>query len=201
MRDESPGRLLENAARGAEWAWRELVARYSSLIHAVCRQHRIGDADAQDISGAVWLQLVANLAQIREPDALPGWLRTTARHECLRLLRHRNRQIPTESTMFADPEGPAPDATVIGAERLVAARNACAQLSRQDRELLSLLFDDPPRSYREISTTLGIPVGSIGPSRARCLARVRNTPAIVALLAAERPDLPEHTSRSGRATA
>ncbi|MBE8516796.1 sigma-70 family RNA polymerase sigma factor [Amycolatopsis sp. H6(2020)] len=201
MREESPARLLENAARGAEWAWRELVARYSSLIHAVCRQHRIADADAQDISGAVWLRLVANLAQIREPDALPGWLRTTTRHECLRLLRHRNRQIPTDSTMFADPEGPAPDATVIGAERLVAARHACAQLSRPDRQLLSLLFDDPPKSYREISATLGIPIGSIGPSRARCLARVRNTPAIVALLAAERPDFPGHTSRSGRATA
>ncbi|MEV6443886.1 sigma-70 family RNA polymerase sigma factor [Amycolatopsis sp. NPDC051716] len=183
MRDESPARLLENAARGAEWAWRDLVARYSSLIHAVCRQHRIGGADVQDVSGAVWLQLVANLAQIREPDALPGWLRTTTRNECLRLLRHRNRQIPTESTTFADSATPAPDATLIGAERLFAARRACAQLSQQDRELLALLFDDPPKSYREISATLGIPIGSIGPSRARCLARVRSTPAIAALLA------------------
>ncbi|KDN18737.1 RNA polymerase sigma factor [Amycolatopsis rifamycinica] len=201
MRDESPARLLENAARGAEWAWRDLVDRYSSLIHAVCRQHRIGDADAQDIGATVWLQLVANLARLREPDALPGWLRTTTRHECLRLLRHRTRQIPTESAMFADPAGPASDATLIGAERLVAARQACAQLSRQDRRLLSLLFGDPPMSYREISATLGIPIGSIGPSRARCLAKVRSTPAIAALLAAERHDFPGHTSRSGRATA
>jgi RNA polymerase sigma factor (sigma-70 family) len=201
MRDESTARLLENAARGAEWAWRELVARYSSLIHAVCRQHRLGGADAQDVTGAVWLHLVVNLARIREPDALPGWLRTTTRHECLRLLRHRNRQIPTESTTFADPAAPASDATLIGAERLVAARHACAQLSRRDRQLLSLLFTDPPKSYREIGATLGMPVGSIGPSRARCLARVRSTPAIAALLADERQDFHGHTSRSGRATA
>jgi RNA polymerase sigma factor (sigma-70 family) len=201
MRDESPARLLENAARGAEWAWRDLVARYSSLIHAVCRQHRIDDADAPDVIGAVWLQLVMNLTRIREPAALPGWLRTTTRNECLRLLRHRSRQIPTDSTAFADAEGPAPDATVIGAERLVAARRACAQLPRQDRQLLSLLFSDPPTPYREISATLGIPIGSIGPSRARCLARVRSTPAIAALLAAERQDFPGHTSQSRLATA
>ncbi|OXM63271.1 RNA polymerase sigma factor [Amycolatopsis vastitatis] len=201
MQDKSTAPLLENAARGAEWAWRDLVARYSSLIHSVCRQYRIGDADAQDVSGAVWLRLVTNLTHIREPEALPGWLRTTTRHECLRLLRHRNRLVDADAAEFAESADPAPDTTVIGAERLVAARRACAQLSRRDRQLLDLLFCDPPKSYREISATLGIPVGSIGPSRARCLARVRSTPAIAALLAADRQDFDGHVPQSTRATA
>jgi len=201
MQDDSTVPLLENAARGAEWAWRDLVARYSSLIHSVCRQYRIGDADAQDVSGAVWLRLVTNLSRIREPEALPGWLRTTARHECLRLLRQRNRLVAADTEVFAESADPAPDATVIGAERVVAARRACAQLPRRDRELLALLFCDPPKSYREISATLGIPVGSIGPSRARCLARVRSTPAIAALLAGDRQDFHGHLPQSKRATA
>ncbi|MGW4526411.1 RNA polymerase sigma factor [Amycolatopsis sp. NPDC004378] len=201
MQDDSIAPLLENAARGAEWAWRDLVARYSSLIHSVCRQFRIGDADTEDISGAVWLHLVSNLARIREPEALPGWLQTTTRHECLRLLRHRNRLVPADAGLFAESADPAPDAVVIGAERLVAARRACALLPRRDRRLLALLFGDPPKSYQEISATLGIPVGSIGPTRARCLARVRTSPAIAALLAEDRQDFREHLPQSKRATA
>ena len=198
MHEDSPAPLLENAARGAEWAWRDIVERYSSLVRSVCAQYRIDTADAQDVSGAVWLQLVANLAHIREPDALPGWLRTTTRRECLRLLRHRNRQVPTDNPALGELTDPEFDATLIGAERQVAARHACAQLPRRDRQLLALLFCDPPKSYREISTTLGIPVGSIGPSRARCLARVRRMPAIAALLV---EDSWGHAVQSERATA
>lgn len=194
---DSPLPLLENAARGAEWAWRDIVERYSSLVSSVCAQYRMGNADAQDVSGAVWLRLVANLARIRDPEALPGWLRTTTRHECLRLLRHRNRQIPTDDPLLGELTEPPFDAGLIGAERRVAAQRACAGLPPRDRELLALLFCDPPKSYREISATLGIPVGSIGPSRARCLARVRRTPAIAALLA----DSGGHGLRSERGAA
>ncbi|SFW82341.1 sigma-70 family RNA polymerase sigma factor [Amycolatopsis australiensis] len=197
MADDSRTPLPENA----EWMWRDLVARYSSLIRSVCRQFRISGADAEDVSGAVWLRLVANLPDIREPDALPGWLRTTTRHECLRLLRHRARQIPADSALFAEPADPAFDATLLGAERRAAARHACARLPRRDRELLALLFCDPPKSYREISATLGMPIGSIGPSRARCLARVRRMPAIAALLADDDRDSAGHVVQSARATA
>jgi RNA polymerase sigma factor (sigma-70 family) len=198
---DSPVPLLENAARGAEWAWRDIVDRYSSLVWSVCAQFRLGSADTQDVSGAVWLRLVANLARIREPEALPGWLRTTTRHECLRLLRHQNRQVPTGDPLLGELTEPAFDAGLIGTERRTAARRACAGLPARDRELLALLFCDPPKSYREISATLGIPVGSIGPSRARCLARVRRTPAIAALLADEPCDSGGHALRSTRGAA
>jgi RNA polymerase sigma factor (sigma-70 family) len=185
MNHDSPATpLLECAARGMESAWQEIVKRFSPLIFAVCQRHRIVGADAQDVSGAVWLRLVSHLSSIREPKALPGWLLTTARNECLLLLRHKNRQIPTEAAKFDECIEPELDANLINDERRDAARRAFAQLPPSDQELLSMLFSDPPTPYKEISSTLGIPVGAIGPTRARCLARARNTPAIAAMSSA-----------------
>jgi RNA polymerase sigma factor (sigma-70 family) len=174
--------LLENAARGVESAWRELVKRYSPLLIAVCHRYRISDADAQDVAASVWLRLVTSLPSIRDPDALPGWLQTTARRECLMLLRHSTRQIPTDDALIESTTDPDFDANLIGEERRAAARAAVAQLPARDRTLLSMLFSDPPTPYREISSTLGIPIGAIGPTRARCLTRARRTPAVVALV-------------------
>lgn len=173
--------MLESAARGKESAWREIVERYSPLILAICRDYGLSGADIEDVAGSVWLQLVVNVSQIREPEALPGWLRTTIRRECLMLLRQKNRQVPTDSPLVAGVVEPEFDASLIGAERSAAARGALAQLPERDHALLSMLFCDPPRPYQEISSTLGIPVGAIGPTRARCLARARRTPAVAAL--------------------
>jgi RNA polymerase sigma factor (sigma-70 family) len=174
--------LLESAVQRMESAWQEIVARFSPLVLVVCRDYGLSGVDIEDVAGSVWLRLVANVPRIREPEALPGWLRTTIRHECLMLLRHKNRQIPTDSTLFGGVVEPEIDAFLIGEERRAAARDAVARLSGRDRELLSMLFSDPPRPYQEISSTLGIPVGAIGPTRARCLARARRTPAVAALL-------------------
>jgi RNA polymerase sigma factor (sigma-70 family) len=184
MHHDSPvAPLLESAARGTETAWQKIVERYTPLVVSVCHGHGIRGADADDVGGSVWLRLVANLAGIREPEALPGWLRTTTRHECLTLLRHRSRQIPTDTELGGAETDSELDTALIGAERRAAARAAFAQLPERDRQLLAMLFADPPKPYREISVTLGIPVGAIGPTRARCLARARRTPAIAALLA------------------
>jgi RNA polymerase sigma factor (sigma-70 family) len=198
---DSPAPLLENAAQGTESAWRDIVDRYSSLVSSVCRRYRISGADAQDVSGTVWLRLVANLKNIREPEALPGWLATTTRRECLILLRHKDRQIPTDSVQISELTDPEFDANLITEERRIAARHAVAQLPRRDQQLLGLLFCDPPMSYREISAALGIPVGAIGPYRARCLARARHTPAIAALLADDPRYSGGHTSQSDGAVA
>jgi RNA polymerase sigma factor (sigma-70 family) len=184
MHHDSPvAPLLESAARGTESAWQKIVERYTPLVGSVCRGHGIRGADAEDVAGSVWLRLVANLAGIREPEALPGWLRTTTRHECLMLLRHHSRQIPVDTELGGAGTDPELDAALLGAERRAAARAAFAALPRRDRELLGMLFADPPAPYREISAALGIPVGAIGPTRARCLDRARRTPAIAALLA------------------
>ena len=189
---------MERAARGTESAWQEIVARYSPLVLAVCRDYGLRGVDVEDVAGSVWLLLVANVSRIREPEALPGWLRTTIRHECLMLLRHKNRQIPTDGTLIGDASESEIDAELIGAERRDAAHDAFALLPERDRELLSMLFADPPRPYREISSVLGIPVGAIGPTRARCLARARRTPAVAALLLSESRSQHSHQRTSTR---
>jgi RNA polymerase sigma factor (sigma-70 family) len=182
MYHDSPAtQLLECAAHGMESAWREIVKRFSPLIFAICRRYGIGGVDIQDVAGEVWVKLLANVNEIREPNALPGWLRTTVRNECLGLLRARSRQIPTDTDLDGEAHQPEVDAKLIGEERHHAARQALAHLSQRDRQLMSMLFSDPPTPYKEISSTLGIPVGAIGPTRARCLTRARRTPAVAAL--------------------
>lgn len=186
MADISATTLLESAATGAESAWREIVARYSTLVYAVCRKHRVTGADADDVSGHVWLSLVTSLATIRCLEALPGWLATTTRRECLKVLRDKERQIPD---CREHPVGtqPSADVVVLEEERRRVVLGAVVELSRRDRELLTLLFSDPPASYTEISSSLGIPMGAIGPTRQRCLARARRVPSIAALLADDHP--------------
>jgi RNA polymerase sigma factor (sigma-70 family) len=181
--------LLESAARGAESAWREIVRRYSPLVLSVCRRYQIAGPDADDVRGNVWLRLVANLITIREPAALPGRLTTTAQRECLTLLRHQRRQVPSDQEL-ANQNEPAVDTALLVKERYNAVCNAVTQLSERDQELLSMLFSDPPTPYAEISSMLSIPIGAIGPTRQRCLARVRRIPAITTLLADNRQATP-----------
>jgi RNA polymerase sigma factor (sigma-70 family) len=146
----------------------------------------------------VWLRLVTNLTTIREPKALPKWLMTTAQRECLALLRDRSRQVSKETI---DQVVPArAEAFLLGAERGDAVREAVAGLSDRDRELLELLFCDPPLPYAKISSRLGMPVGSIGPTRQRCLARVRRIPSVAALLD-DRHVRTHHTSGAARTSA
>lgn len=173
--------LVDSASRGDESAWNAIVHRYRTLVAAVCRGLGVTGADAEDVAGNVWLRLVANLRSIRDPEALPGWIATTTRRECLQLLRDHNRQIPADTEIVAT--GPDPDAELLVDERRTALRDALTRLPERDRTLLSMLFSDPPTPYTVISTRLGMPVGAIGPTRQRCLARVRRIPAIAALLA------------------
>ncbi|WP_426511747.1 RNA polymerase sigma factor [Dactylosporangium sp. McL0621] len=173
--------LLERAARDDSQAWREIVERYSPLIFGICARYAIRGADAQDVCGAVWLRLVAGLREIREPRALPGWLVTTSRNECLMLLRQLGRQIPVDTAQLPDPADPAPEVDLDAGLRHETAHRVLDELPHRDRQLLTMLFSDPPVPYREISATLGIPVGAIGPNRARSLARARRTQAFAAL--------------------
>ncbi|TCO62750.1 RNA polymerase sigma factor [Actinocrispum wychmicini] len=183
MRNEpSTTALLTRAAQGAESAWQEIFRRYTPFVVGVCRRYRIYGADAEDVCGTVWLQLVTNVNAIRDPQALPGWLATTAGRECLALLRDKRRQVPSQSDVV-DRVEPAVDVSLLVDERRDAVRRAFDRLPDRDRVLLSMLFADPPRSYADISSQLGMPIGAIGPTRQRCLARVRRSAAIAALLA------------------
>ena len=180
-------RLVAAAMEGEATAWHELVARYTPLVLSVVRRHRLQDDDAEDVVQTAWLRLVEHLGDLREPAALPGWISTTVRNECLRVIRAR-RVVPSSdpfahrSAAGADLVEVTLDATMLDAERHEALLTAVAELPERQRALLTLLIEDPPVPYEEVSARLGIPVGSIGPTRARALARIRGHPAVSALL-------------------
>lgn len=174
--------LVEGARRGERTSWTALIQRYTPLVRGVARRYRLNDGDADDVAQTVWLQLVQHLERIREPRALPKWIMTTARHESVRLARSRARTLSIESLADGPDELPADHVAVdfglLRAEEAQALRDGLAALPRPHRELLLMLSVEPPLSYRDISRLLHIPIGSIGPTRARSLKRLRTTPAM-----------------------
>ncbi|HEY1346298.1 MAG TPA: sigma-70 family RNA polymerase sigma factor [Streptosporangiaceae bacterium] len=184
-------RLVRASASGSETAWNELVRRYSPLVMAVTRSYQLTADDAKDVSQTVWLRLVENLANLREPDALPGWLATTTQRECIRQLRQGRRVLPVDpQTDGALQQCPTvdPGTDILRAELHQALRDGLAELPERDQALLKLRAADPPKSYEEISQLLGMPIGSIGPTLRRCLDRLRETSAVRAYLAAPTVD-------------
>ena len=176
--------LVVRAADGDQRAWNEIVDRYAPLVHAICSRYRLSRDDIEDVGQTVWLLLVEHLGKLREPAALPGWLATTTAHECLRLVRAASRLDQRgigndDSVLFVDDR--AIDEEILVAERNAGLRAAFAELPARCQQLLSMLINDPPYSYDQIHQTLGIPVGSIGPQRARCLDRMRRSSAFLAL--------------------
>ena len=181
--------LVDAASAHDDEAWRELVRRFAALVAGTIRRYRLSAADTQDISQLVWLRLVEHLSRLRDPAALPGWLSTTTRHECERLLRTSGRSVATDPAVL-EPARPGEqagiDETLLADERRNALRAGLAELTAAQRELLLLLSSDPVPAYAEISRRLRIPVGSIGPTRSRILARLRETEPVRAYLGAAR---------------
>ena len=174
--------LVQAARCGEPGAWSRLVQRFTPLVRTIASRYRLGQHDAEDVGQVVWLRLVEHIQRLREPRALPGWIVTTARHESLRLARAHGR------TLLIDPldgsaheftaDDPDVDADLLRDDEVDAVREGLAELPTTQRDLLLLLAADPPLSYREISTRLGMPIGSIGPTRARTLARLEGTSAV-----------------------
>jgi RNA polymerase sigma factor (sigma-70 family) len=175
--------LLESAAHGDQAAWDAIVDRYASLLWSIARAHRLSDADAADVVQTTWLRLVENLGRIHDPDRLPGWLATTIRHECLRQIKRADRERPTDDEAWQARPAPDPavDAALLLEERAATLWRALATLSEQCQRLLRVLMAAPPPSYAEVSEALDIPVGSIGPTRQRCLGRLRERVTAVGL--------------------
>ena len=168
--------LVRAAGEGDQGAWNALVDRYSGLVWHVARGHRLGDADASDVAQTVWLRLVESLPRLREPAAVGGWLATTARNESLRLLRRSGREVvEADLGLEATPADDtySPEAVLEAAERRDLVRRALDLLPLRCRTLLRALAFGPDDSYADISAALDMPVGSIGPTRGRCLDRLR----------------------------
>jgi len=169
--------LVRSAARGHGWAWDRLVDQYSRLIWAMTREFKLIESDAADVVQATWLRLLEHIHRIEYPDRIGSWLATTARHECLRQLAARKRVVLVQndelalSDMLLDRDDV--DERLLAEERAQAVREAVSLLPSGWQRLIELLMSDPPVSYAEISDQLGLPIGSIGPTRGRCLERLR----------------------------
>jgi RNA polymerase sigma factor (sigma-70 family) len=183
--DPSVVGLVARAAGSDQAAWDELVDRYAPLVWSICVRFELSSQDIEDVGQNVWLRLVEQLGNLREPAALPGWLATTTRRECLRVVKAAQRvDIPgdeLEERLSPRTDAAAIDQEIIMAERNALLRAALAELPPRCRQLLSMLVSDPPCSYAEISAVLGIRIGSIGPERGRCLERLRRSEFLTGL--------------------
>jgi RNA polymerase sigma factor (sigma-70 family) len=160
---------------GEQAAWGELVARCSPMLWRVARSFRFDEAACADIVQTTWLALAERGSTVREPRAVRAWLARTAHFACLHEVRRRRRVVPRDDTVGFDVIDlrPGPDQQVCEGDRDVRLWRAVGRLGDRDRLLLSLLTTVPALSYLEIAAAIGMPVGSIGPTRARCLLRLR----------------------------
>ena len=176
--------LVDGAVNGDQQAWNSIVDEFQPLVISVARRYRLPEADAQEISQMVWLKLLENLPRLRTPAALPGWIVTTTKHQAFQVLHARARTVSVDAveTYAGNARDMVDDTDVaddlLRAERARAVRGGLAELTSDQRALLLLLVAEPPLSYEEISRRLGIPVGSIGPTRARHLKKLRETTAM-----------------------
>jgi RNA polymerase sigma factor (sigma-70 family) len=174
--------LVERAEAGDHNAWEQLVDQFSGLVWHVIRGFRLPRAAGEDIFQTTWLRATEHIGRMRNPDAFGGWLATTARNECLRALRHREREqlISDPGFVLIDPDASAERETLDGARNAVLWR-AFAQLSPKCQQLLRILMNETQLAYEDVSALLNMPIGSIGPTRSRCLQRLRSTSDIAEL--------------------
>jgi RNA polymerase sigma factor (sigma-70 family) len=170
--------LVKRALDGDRAAWEAIVDELKGVVWRVLAGYGLSREDREDAFASTFFRLFERLATIREPAKLPGWLATTARNEALMLLRARGRTVATDDIGDEPaPERP-PDAAVIRGELSVAIAAAFARLPRQCQDLLRLATAEPPLSYDEIGALLDMPHGSIGPTRRRCLDRLKLAPEL-----------------------
>jgi RNA polymerase sigma factor (sigma-70 family) len=172
---ERAGELVVAAAAGDSIAWQELVDGYMGLIWSTVRRYRLSQSDATDVTQTTWLRLVQNIDRLDDPARVGAWLATTARREALRVIEQHRRVLLTGDPAVLDGSDhriTAPESGVVGEERDAAVRELFDQLPPRCRDLLRLVLADPPVDYDTISEQLGMPIGSIGPTRGRCLKKL-----------------------------
>jgi RNA polymerase sigma factor (sigma-70 family) len=167
------GELLARAAEGDQESWNALVDRFSQMVWSIARGFRLDEATAKDVTQTVWLRLVENVDRIKDPERLPGWLATTCRREALRVKGARERMVPTDFEFDVPAESPSLEAMLVEDEEAREVLAAFGALNGECQQLLRLLCTDPPLSYEEIAEIVGRPIGSLGPTRSRCLERLK----------------------------
>ena len=169
--------LAQAALAGDQAAWDQLVARLQKVAWRAIAGFDLSPEDRKDAFAGTFFRLYERLGTIREPAKLPGWVATTARNEVLTLLRARRRDLPMPlEDEHLPPTEPEPARHLLQLELSEALHRGLARLSAACQQLLQLLTLDPPLSYAEVGDLLDLPHGSIGPTRQRCLDRLRQTP-------------------------
>ncbi len=176
MTDEQVAEMVRAAAAGDAVAWERVVDRYVALLWAVALRHGLSHSDAADVVQNTWVRLLEHIDTVREPARIGAWLATTAQRESLRCIGHRNRMVPGgdgEAFDVHDRLLPDADEDLIRREQARAARHALDSLPATWRSLVEMLALDERPSYAEIGAELGLPVGSVGPTRGRAVRRIQ----------------------------
>jgi RNA polymerase sigma factor (sigma-70 family) len=170
--------LVRAARAGDDRAWERLYDRFSPMLRGIARSYRLSPSDVDDVLQNSWLRLFDHIDRIREPTAVAGWLATTTRRECLRLLQLPMRESPTADPDAGASDSSDPERELLAAERRVILGRALATLPERHRKLMTMLVAQPDTDYEQLSAALAMPVGSIGPIRGRSLARLRRHPEL-----------------------
>jgi RNA polymerase sigma factor (sigma-70 family) len=172
------------AQSGDNLAWDRLVHRFDRMLRSVARSYRLAPQDVDDAVQATWVKLYEHIDSIRDAAAISGWLATTVRRESLHLLQRGVREHLTDSLEIAPlDDAHGPDARLLESERTVALTRALASLPDRQRRLMTLIAGAEGTNYAQIGAALDMPIGSIGPIRARSLARLARHPELQALAA------------------
>lgn len=172
--------LARRAAAGEHCAWNELVGQMDAVLQTVARRYRLRPADADDVVQTTWLRAVEHVAGLNDPGAIAGWLVVTARREAMRTLQRGVREVLIDDIGAIDDVDPVnPELVAIESERRAALHRAVPRLSGRQRRLVASMLASPEPNYERLSWLLDMPIGSIGPTRKRALARLRDDPNLV----------------------
>jgi RNA polymerase sigma factor (sigma-70 family) len=195
MRSGDLAAIVDAARAGHDWAWTALITRFEPMVLGIAARHRLAPCERDEVAQETWLRLFRSLERIDRPAALMGWIATTARNESLRRLRSSKRETPVEDRALPEPKTePDMDAPLVARERREALDRALQRVPGRQRRLLRMLMTEPAPSYEQVSAALGIPIGSIGPTRARGIKRLRGDVDLASVLDAR------HTTSSSRAS-
>jgi RNA polymerase sigma factor (sigma-70 family) len=174
--------LVKDARAGDELAWAQIIRRLDPRLRRSLRTYRLSPADVDDVLQATWTLLYRNIDRIRDPAAVTGWLVTTVRRQALQLLQAHKREWLTDDPDLGLVEHATPESEVLDAECHDAFLRALGTLPTRQRRLVTLLLAQPALDYAQLGSLLAMPVGSIGPTRARGLARLERNAELRSLV-------------------